>query len=67
MEISTRHYGGHSGKAYAIIEITVQDGGNTMTVDVTDLYGKVDEELIQSFKDIVEELEEQNELINKAK
>jgi len=55
MEITLRHIGS------TIIEMTVEDMGCTITTDVTDLYGLVDENLIQNLRNIANELEEHNE------
>jgi Ni2+-binding GTPase involved in maturation of urease and hydrogenase len=63
MDIKTRHIG--SGKT-ALIEITVTDwsGNSSITEDVTDLNGKVDEKFIMALRQIANELEEQNNKIS---
>lgn len=58
MEISTRRVSKN------ILELTVNSYGTNITVDVTDLNGRVDENLIQNLREIAFELEEQNERIN---
>jgi hypothetical protein len=63
MELSIRHIGANK-QASGIIELTVTDGGTTLTVDVTDLNSKVDENFIDSLRDIANDLEEQNRLLN---
>ncbi len=62
MEISIRHIGYSQTKASKIIEMTVTDwGGNaTITENITDLKGNVDENLIMTLRTIADELEEQN-------
>lgn len=62
MDIKTRHIG--YGKT-ALIEVTVTDwGGNSsITEDVTDLNGKVDENFIMALRQTADELEEQNNKI----
>jgi len=63
MEITLRHIGTNK-QAAGIIELIVDDGGTTLISDVTDLNSKVDENLIESLRDIVNDLEEQNRLLN---
>tara|TARA_R110002051_G_scaffold282971_1_gene344701 strand:+ start:1589 stop:1786 length:198 start_codon:yes stop_codon:yes gene_type:complete len=60
MNISTKHYGGSFYSKSIIIEVTIEYGGHSMTIDVTDNKSEVDEDLIQNFRDIADELEEQN-------
>lgn len=62
MEISTRRIGRRKNGTYSCIEVTIKSSGSTIEEDVVDLNGKVDEDLIESLRDLVEELEEQNKL-----
>ena len=64
MTIEIKSYGGAAKLPSSFIELTVSYSGASITADVTDLNGYVDENLIQSFRDIAEKLEEQNKLIN---
>lgn len=65
MEITTKHYGGKRYGASSIIELTFKDSDLEYTTNVVDLNGKVDVKLIENLRDIANELEEQNNLINK--
>lgn len=65
MNLSLRRYGGGWQTHAKIIELTIDNYGTTMTVDVVNLKGYVDEDLIRTLRDIANELEEQNDLINK--
>jgi len=62
MDIKTRHFGWGKAKG---IEVTVTDwGGNSsITEDVIDLNGKVDENFIMALRQTADELEEQNNKI----
>ena len=60
MELETKHIGAYGGNPSKIIELTIKGLDGTITQDVTDLNGKVDEDLIQSLRYIADELEEQN-------
>ena len=55
MEITTRYIGN------TIVELTVKTRESTITVDVCDLNGYVDPELIEILKGVAEELEDHNE------
>lgn len=65
MQITARHRG-KFGQFNRSIELIVKSwsGNSTIIEDVTDLQGKVDEELIVSLKSIVSELERQNKEID---
>lgn len=67
MEISIRHIGSSAGHPARCIELTVNDYGNILVSDITDLKGRVDEDFIQNLRDIADELEEQNKLIDSNK
>ena len=56
MLISTRHIG------ETIIELTISDwsGNSTITEDVCNVNGKIDEDFIMTLREIADELEEQN-------
>ena len=59
MKLEIRHVGD------TIIEMTVKTNELEYTEDVTDNNGKVDEDLIDSLREILEALEIQNENIKK--
>ena len=64
MEISTTHYGWNDKTSTSsTIDVTVSYSGSTITADVTDLKGKVSKELIESLREVADELEEQNKNI----
>lgn len=63
MEISIKHFGGSEITPAAIIELTFKDGNTQFTSDVTDLRKKVDVNLIANLRQIADELEEQNRLV----
>ena len=58
MDIKIRHINRHS-----IIELIIITDNTTIIETITNLKGKVDENLIESLKNIVNELEEHNEII----
>lgn len=64
MEISIRRFGGSGVTPASIIELTLKDGNNQVTADVTDLRKKVDVDLIANLRQIADELEEQNRLVD---
>lgn len=61
MKFTTRHLGSYGGNPSKIIELTIEGWNNTITEDVTDLKGNVDEDFILSLRNIADELEEHNE------
>lgn len=63
MNISIRHYPRARSSASQIIEITIESNGNTIVEDVTNLQRLVPTDLIKKFRDIADELEEQNNII----
>lgn len=65
MELTIRHIGSYGGRQAKIIELTISDSGSTITTDVTGLNNKVDESLINSLREIADQLEEQNILVEK--
>lgn len=65
MEITLKHFGRSGYNPSSIIELTISHQNTTLTVGVTNRKGKVDEQLIDNLREVVNELEEQNELINK--
>ena len=67
MELEIKHYGRSSYNPSNIIELIIKSDNTTITEDVTDRSGKVDENLIMTLRDIVDELEEQNKLISESK
>ena len=66
MEVDIRAYGKLTSGASSIIELTIKNCGSIITSDVTNLYGYVDEEFIQSLKNIVDILKEQNKTLEEA-
>jgi len=63
MEIRIRHAGGTPVTPAKFIEMTIVSSGTTLTTDITDLDGKIDEDFISSLKIIIDECEDQNRLI----
>lgn len=63
MEISIRRIGGSGSTPASFIELTVKDEHFEFTNDVTDLRKKVDVNLIANLRQIADELEEQNRLV----
>ena len=51
-------------KYFKTDNLTITDGTTTIICDVTNLKGKVDTELITSLREIADELEENNNLLN---
>lgn len=60
MDFKTRHIGSYCGNPAKIIELTVEGWNSTITEDVTDLKGNVDEKLIMALRNLADELEEHN-------
>lgn len=60
MNFKTKHTGSYGGNPAKIIELTVEGGDSTITEDVTDLKGNVDENLIMALRNLADELEEHN-------
>lgn len=63
MELTIKHFGNSRTTPSKIIEITCSHNNAQFTADVTNLKGIVDVNLIQSLRDIADELEEQNKLV----
>ena len=63
MEVDIREYGRRINGDAFVIELTMKECGKIITVDAANLHGHVDEDFIQSLKDVVETLEEQNRMI----
>ena len=57
MELKTRKIG------RTIVELNIEANDTSITVDVCDLNGIVDQLLIDNLKELVEELEEHNETL----
>lgn len=66
MEILTKHFGNHGNNPAKFIELSIYSGDTIIIEDVTDLNGKVDENLIASLRSLADELEEQNNLISQS-
>ena len=64
MDISIKHIRGLWSKASSIIEMTIQDNSSKITFDVTNLKSIVDIDFINNLREIADELEEHNNLIN---
>ncbi len=64
MNIEIKHYGRSRNSASTIIELKVETASATIVVDVTNTKGLVDVDLIQDLRNIADELEEQNNLVN---
>ncbi len=67
MKLSIKHYGQSWSRPSSIIELTVSSEGTTLVEDISSMDGSIDEVFIQDLKDIVNELEEQNEKIKQIK
>lgn len=63
MKITIKRFGGSGITPATIIELTFKDGNTQFTSDVTDLNKKVDPCLIANLREIADELEEQNRLV----
>ena len=64
MKLTTKHIGAYGGFPAKIIELTVSDGNATITEDITDLDRKVDDNFIMGLRELADELEEHNQLLN---
>ena len=64
MEILIKHYGNSRTTPSKIIELTCQDFGTRFTTDVVNSKGLVDVNLIQNLRQVADELEEQNKMVN---
>ena len=65
MELSLKSIGKCRNGLFSILELTVRTyNGTTLTEDVSNLDGSVDKELIHSLREIADELEAQNNLLN---
>ena len=67
MEIIIKHYGNSRITPSKIIELTCIGDNTRFSVDVTNLKGLVDVRLIENLRQIADELENQNKLINQDK
>jgi GTP:adenosylcobinamide-phosphate guanylyltransferase len=65
MEILIKHYGNSRTSPSKTIELTFKSDESEFTVDVTNLKGLVDVNLIENLRQIADELEEQNREVNK--
>lgn len=64
MKLSLKHYGNSRTTASTIIELIVESNGNILVEDITNLKGFVSEKIIQELRDMADELEKQNDLVN---
>lgn len=60
MDFKTKYIGSYGGNPAKVIELTVKGWSSTITEDVTDLKGYVDENLIMALRNLADELEEHN-------
>ena len=63
MEIIIKHYGNSRITPSKIIQLTFKGFNSELIEDVTNLNGKVDKDLIDNLRQIADELEYQNQLI----
>ena len=66
MEILIKHYGKSTHAASKIIELKIISNDTTITEDITNIHGGVNVSLIETLRQIADELEEQNTLINNS-
>lgn len=64
MNLEIRNFGKSMSSPASIIELTVNGWGSQITESVTDLKGFVDISLINNLREIADDLEEQNKLMN---
>ena len=65
MEFETKHIGSASGRPASIIELTVKGTNIFFTEDVTEFKtNKVDENFIMELRQLADELQEHNELVD---
>lgn len=57
MKITTKYIGSNPA---SIVELIIQVDGNTFTIEVTDRFSAVPDELIEMFRGVVDELIEHN-------
>ena len=60
MKIETRHIGKFGHYPSKLIELTVSSNGASITEDITDLNGLVDEGFIEDLQNLVDELKHHN-------
>ena len=65
MEILIKHYRNSRTNPSSLIELTFKDYDTEFTVDVTNMKGLVDVNLIENLRQVADELEEQNRSIQK--
>ncbi len=65
MEFETKHIGSAGGRPASIIELTVKGTNIFFTEDVTEFKtNKVDENFIMELRQLADELQEHNELVD---
>lgn len=65
MRITSRHIGNYGNKASSIIELTVELNDSSMTESITNFKtNKVDEDFIESLRQLADEFEEHNYLVD---
>ena len=66
MELILKYYGKSGGTPSNIIELIIKSGNTVIEEDITDKNSAIDPNLIMQLRDIADELEEQNTLLNDA-
>lgn len=61
MDFKTEHIGSFGGRPANIVQLVVSTNNTTITEDITDLKGMIDNDIIQSLRNIADELEEHNQ------
>lgn len=64
MKLKLRQVGKSIGRPASFIELIIEADNSIITTDVTKLSGLVDVELIHTLRQIADDLEEQNTLVN---
>ena len=64
MKLSLKHIGSYGGNASPIIELTVSNALSGITEDIVDRNGRVEEDLIANLREVANDLEEHNNLID---
>lgn len=64
MKLELNQIGRSMGRPASIIELKITENGSQISADVTNLKGFVDVNLINNLREIADDLEEQNTLMN---
>lgn len=65
MKIELRQIGKKQNGSFSVMEITIITHGATIVEDIANLHGGINTDFIESLRQIADELEEQNNLLNK--